>query len=95
MKTRTDDLTSIPGVGPTIAGNLRLIGIRRVADLKRADPERLYRKLERTLGEPVDRCALYVLRSAVYFASRTRHDPEKLKWWNWKDGAMKARRRVP
>lgn len=95
MKTRTDDLTSIPGVGPTIAGNLRLIGIRRVADLKHADPERLYRKLERTLGEPVDRCALYVLRSAVYFASRTRHDPEKLKWWNWKDGAAKAQRRVP
>jgi len=93
-QTGSDDLTSIPGVGPTIARNLRLMGIRRVADLKGADPERLYTKLERTLGEPVDRCALYVLRTAVYFASRTRHDPEKLKWWNWKDGATRTRRRA-
>ncbi len=84
-QTGSDDLTSIPGVGPTIARNLRLMGIRRVADLTGADPERLYTKLERTLGEPVDRCALYVLRTVVYFASRTRHAPEKLKWWNWKD----------
>ncbi len=93
MKTRSDDLTSIPGVGPRIAANLRLMGIQRVSDLKGADPERLYTKLERTLGEPVDRCALYVLRSAVYFASHRTHDPEKLKWWNWKD-APRARRRV-
>jgi len=87
MRVDPDDLTSIPGVGPVIAGNLALIGIHRVRDLKRADPERLYRRLERALGEPVDRCALYVLRSAVYFASHRTHDPEKLKWWTWKDPA--------
>jgi hypothetical protein len=33
----------------------------------------------------VDRCLLYVFRCAVYFAEHTRHDPELLKWWNWKD----------
>jgi hypothetical protein len=33
----------------------------------------------------VDRCMLYVLRCAVYFASHTTHDPELLKWWRWKD----------
>jgi hypothetical protein len=34
----------------------------------------------------VDRCWLYVARCAEYFASEARRDPEKLKWWNWKDG---------
>lgn len=29
----------------------------------------------------VDRCMLYVFRCAVYYE----HDPELLKWWNWKD----------
>ena len=85
MHEQADDLTSIPGVGPKIARNLRLIGVQRVRDLKGANPEKLYRKLERTLGEHVDRCGLYVLRGAVYFASHERHDPHKLKWWNWKD----------
>jgi hypothetical protein len=28
---------------------------------------------------------LYVFRTAVYYASNSKHDPEKLKWWNWKD----------
>ncbi|NMB56563.1 pathogenicity locus, partial [Candidatus Beckwithbacteria bacterium] len=31
-----------------------------------------------------DRCLLYVFRCAVYYAKGGR-DPEKLKWWNWKD----------
>ncbi|WP_394701143.1 helix-hairpin-helix domain-containing protein [uncultured Methanolobus sp.] len=33
----------------------------------------------------LDRCMLYVFREAVYFASNEEHDPELLKWWNWKD----------
>ncbi|WP_334292712.1 helix-hairpin-helix domain-containing protein [Parasporobacterium paucivorans] len=28
---------------------------------------------------------LYVFRCAVYYANEEAHDPEKLKWWNWKD----------
>ncbi|MEJ2052157.1 MAG: helix-hairpin-helix domain-containing protein, partial [Calditrichota bacterium] len=36
-------------------------------------------------GYKVDRCMLYVFRTAVYYVSNTGHDPEKLKWWNWKD----------
>ena len=43
-----------------------------------------------------DRCLLYVFRCAVYFAERKRHDPELLKWWNWKDDrpVRKARARA-
>jgi hypothetical protein len=31
---------------------------------------------------------LYVFRCAVYYASHEVHDPELLKWWNWKDRAL-------
>jgi predicted flap endonuclease-1-like 5' DNA nuclease len=79
------DLQVIPGVGPSIAADLREIGITKVADLKRADPESLYRKSNEQKGVVQDRCLLYVFRCAVYYASRPVHEPEKLKWWNWKD----------
>jgi len=82
---RADDLQIIPGVGPSIAADLRGIGITKVADLKRADPEALYRKSNERKGVVQDRCLLYVFRCAVYYASRSVHEPEKLKWWNWKD----------
>ncbi|MGA3073400.1 MAG: helix-hairpin-helix domain-containing protein, partial [Bryobacteraceae bacterium] len=37
-------------------------------------------------------CVLYVFRCAVYFASEAEHDPELLKWWNWKDQARSKAR---
>jgi hypothetical protein len=81
------DLQSIPGVGPSIAHDLNDLGIRRVADLKGKSPEGLYEALNARRGQRQDRCLLYVFRCAVYYAGRTRHDPERLKWWNWKDAA--------
>lgn len=79
-------LCVIPGVGPSIAGNLWDIGVRRVADLKGRDPQRLYEQSNRRTGAAQDRCLLYVFRCAVYFADTEgrRRNPEKLKWWNWK-----------
>jgi hypothetical protein len=79
-------LREVPGVGPSIAGDLRALGIETVEDLRGADPEELYTRHCLQKGAAVDRCWLYVARCAVYYAGRKRHDPEKLKWWNWKDG---------
>jgi hypothetical protein len=79
------DLESVPGIGPGMAADLRSIGIFSLADLEGRDPERLYRALEDRAGCHIDRCVLYVFRCAIYYASNERHDPEKLKWWNWKD----------
>ncbi len=85
MKNTADELQRIPGVGTRTADDLRRIGIRRVQDLRNKYPEKLYAQLCRRTGKPVDRCMLYVLRCAVYYATRKKPDPEKLKWWNWKD----------
>ena len=79
------DLRTIPGVGTSIARDLQALDIHQVSDLKGRDPQELYDRMELQAGQHVDRCMLYVLRCAVYYASHRRHDPEKLKWWNWKD----------
>ena len=80
-----DPLQSIPGVGPSIAADLRDLGIRSVAQLKRRNPEKLYQRLITLRGAHQDRCVLYVFRCAVYVASTPRLRPHLLKWWNWKD----------
>lgn len=86
-------LTDIPGVGPSIAADLSGLDIREVSDLRGRSPERLYRKLCENAGQTVDRCVLYVFRCAVYYASETKHEPELLKWWNWKDARTTSARR--
>lgn len=84
-KISLKDFKRIPGVGARIAEDLWNIGLRSVQELQDQDPEMLYRRLCDCHGTRVDRCMLYVFRCAVYFASNESHDPELLKWWNWKD----------
>ena len=85
VRRDASELQVIPGVGPSIAADLNGIGITKVAELKRADPQKLYDRVCEKTGLKQDRCLLYVFRCAVYYASRPVHEPEKLKWWNWKD----------
>lgn len=84
-KTLKNDLRTIPGVGESIADDLRNIGICSVADLKGKDPQKLFEISNRFAGKAQDRCLLYVFREAVYFAENSNPDPERLKWWHWKD----------
>jgi hypothetical protein len=84
-------LEVIPGVGPSIAQDLISMGITRVEELKGRSPEALYDQLCALTNCKQDRCVLYVFRCAVYFASNTRHHPEKLKWWNWMDDSPAMR----
>lgn len=84
-KTMLKDLMQIPGVGKSIANDLINIGIKSVNELKGKSPDDLYHKSNELAGMVQDRCLLYVFRCAVYYADTKCHDPEKLKWWNWKD----------
>jgi len=79
------ELEKIPGVGKKISEDLKLLGISRISDLRGKDPEELYLRLCALKGQNIDRCELYVFRCAVYFATERIHEPEKLKWWNWKE----------
>lgn len=78
-------LEIIPGVGVATVEDLNRLGIHEVAELKGQDPQQMYDDICALDGVKHDRCVLYVFRCAVYYASKRKHDPEKLKWWNWKD----------
>ena len=85
MNKAFKELQEIPGVGKSIAQDLYDLGICKIADLKNKDAEGMYKQLCTIRGQHIDRCMLYVFRCAVYYASHQRHNPELLKWWNWKD----------
>ena len=80
-----DALQIIPGVGPSIAKDLRALGITRVEQLRGRNPERLYVESNKLRGMTQDRCLLYVFRCAVYYASEPKPTTRLLKWWNWSD----------
>jgi hypothetical protein len=80
-----NELTKIPYVGKAIAQDFKNIGIKCIQDLKGKNPEDLYMQICTYEGMQIDRCLLYVCRSAVYCAENPNPDPEKVKWWNWKD----------
>ena len=82
MKT---DLLTIPYVGKNTKEDLFLLGITCVEDLVGKDPEDLYFQDCIRKQRQEDRCQLYVFRMAVYYAEHEIREPEKLKWWYWKD----------
>ncbi len=84
-----DELQQLPGVGPSIAADLRRLGVTSMRDLARRDPERLYARLFEITGQPQDPCVLYTFRCAVYAARTERPEPELLKWWKWKDRCLR------
>lgn len=90
MARPRDELQTIPGVGPSLARDLRALGVTSLATLRRRNPERLYTELSRIRGARQDPCVLYVFRCAVYFARTPQPDPRLLKWWNWKDRKLSA-----
>ena len=83
-----DELQTIPGIGPSMAQDLRDLGVFEVDDLVGLDPEMMYKRLCLIHGMNIDRCVLYVFRCAVYYASEDEPEPELLKWWNWSEDSV-------
>jgi hypothetical protein len=83
----TSGLEALPGIGPSLARDLRELGYREPADLHGRDPEMMYAELCELRARKIDRCVLYAFRCAVNAVDGDRRDPRLLKWWNWKDAA--------
>lgn len=79
------ELREIPGVGKETEKDLIALGYTTMAALAHADPEELYQRECAMKGTVVDRCQLYVYRCAVYYCNAEHPEPEKCKWWYWKD----------
>jgi hypothetical protein len=88
------EFQSIPGVGRSIAQDLVDLRYSKVDELRTEDPEEMYQNLIALRGRHIDRCVLYVFRCANCFARNSAHDPELLKWWNWKDKKQDSRQCV-
>jgi hypothetical protein len=86
MKARTaaqaTRLEDIPNIGPSLAGNLRAVGIKNPADLKGKDGLRLYEKLNKITGSRHDPCVADTFLAAVDFMNGGRAKP----WWAFTAG---------
>ena len=76
---------TIPGIGKAGAEDLWNLGYRSNSDIVGEDPELMYDRMCEIQGQKLDMCVKYVFRCAVYYVSNDQHDPELLKWWNWKN----------
>jgi hypothetical protein len=70
-------LEDLPNVGKSIAADLRLVGIREPAELKRKDPYALYDRLNRVTGLRHDPCVLDTFIAVVRFVEGGPPRP----WW--------------
>lgn len=72
-------LTDIPNVGPSIAADLNLIGIKHPAELRGRDACELYERLNQISGRRHDPCVLDTFMAAVDFMNGGAARP----WWNF------------
>jgi hypothetical protein len=72
-------LEQLPNIGPALAADLRLIGIREPRDLRGKDAFVLYQKLCAATGQRQDPCVLDTFMAATDFMSGAPAAP----WWKY------------
>jgi Pathogenicity locus len=72
-------LEQLPNIGPSLAGNLRLIGVRHPVDLRGRDPFALYQSLCAKTGKRQDPCVLDTFMAATDFM----HGAAPAPWWHY------------
>ncbi len=73
------ELMKIPNIGKAMAGDLILLGINSVEDLKKREPDELYVSLCKATNARQDPCVWDTFAAAVHYA-RT---GEPKKWWEF------------
>ena len=76
---RDRELTDLPGVGTSVAADLRRIGVRTPRDLAGRDPYQLYERLNRATGMRHDPCLLDTFIGAVRYVDGAPARP----WWHY------------
>jgi Pathogenicity locus len=70
-------LEQLPNIGPSIAGDLRLIGVQHPQALADADAMQLYQRLCQLTGKRHDPCVLDTFMAAIDFM----HGADPKPWW--------------
>jgi hypothetical protein len=72
-------LEDIPNIGPSLAADLRRVGIGQPRDLKGRKPIELYQTLCQVSGARQDPCVLDAFVSAVRYVEGAKARP----WWHY------------
>ena len=72
-------LEQLPNIGPSLAADLRLIGVATPADLRDQDAFALYRRLCAAKGQRQDPCVLDTFLAATDFMRGAAAAP----WWRY------------
>jgi nucleotidyltransferase/DNA polymerase involved in DNA repair len=80
QQRRLHDLISI---GPAMLRDFELLGVRSVKQLARQDASRLYQRLCRITGQPIDICCQDVFSAAIAQARNPLLPAEQCQWWYW------------
>ena len=72
-------LEQLPNIGPSIAADLRLIGVHQPAELAQLDPLALYQRLCEATGKRQDPCVLDTFMAATDFMRGAAPRP----WWDY------------
>lgn len=83
IKSDPRALRDLAGVGRSIEGNLRDLGVSTVGELARRDGDKLYRQLCEKTGVRQDPCVLDTFRCAVEQARNPHLPQEQRNWWWW------------
>ena len=86
-------LSDLISVGPAMLRDFEMLGIRTVAELRRQNPAKLYKKLGQRTAQHQDICVLDVFRAAVAQARNSRLPVEQCQWWYWSKKRLEAQKR--
>jgi hypothetical protein len=92
MKTETRLWKDLRYIGPAMLGDLELLGIGSVRELKKQQPRALYaRLLKLSAGRP-DICVEDALAAAIAQARNPRLPRRQCQWWWWSRKRQEARK---
>ncbi len=84
-RKRVSELRNIPNVGKRTEKHLIAMGYDTIGSLRGRTAQQLYDEECALRGCTVDRCQLYLYRAVEYFVNSADPDPDKCRWWLWKD----------
>ena len=72
------ELLTLMNVGPATLGDLQLLGIEKIVQLKKQTPDELYERLQKITKTKQDPCVWDVFAAIIHEAKTG----EKLPWWH-------------
>jgi hypothetical protein len=76
-------LVDLISIGPAMLRDFEMLGIRDMKQLARQNPQRMYERLGRLVGQRQDPCVLDTFCAAVAQARNPRLPAERCQWWYW------------